>query len=369
MTPPHKEQPHTGILPNWPFFTQPFGPKTTIKLGKNADFAKSTRFYPSTDLSSLSLEGTHAITNALHHVVLSRHASVGFAVTSPREATERSLAQSARKAILDFGTREALWQLESGCTGPKSLPHTRASLTGEHESGPPVLGGAKTGKFVAGLSLSLDRAVEPPRWGPSWSLPDSLVWPCRSPTSSTRCSGYRSLIFGPDRGDPSRFWATRQQATTHGEAFSKRCAWGSSPGQGGDLQWGHPSTTCVRPPSPGAGKATVKVCPSTTCVRPPRAGKATVKVCPCTRAVWPLPRGQEGQAHEACLPSVFGLPHQGQGGCVAQTVFNWQFWEKAAHDPKMTAYLNHGVKSYRDAWVTLQIVAIVAIWLKVKESV
>ena len=22
-----------------------------------------------------------------------------------------------------------------------------------------------------------------------------------------------------------------------------------------------------------------------------------------------------------------------------QTVFNWQFWERAAHDPKMTAYL------------------------------
>ena len=28
-----------------------------------------------------------------------------------------------------------------------------------------------------------------------------------------------------------------------------------------------------------------------------------------------------------------------------QTVFNWQFWERAAHDPKMTAYLNHGVKA------------------------
>ena len=28
-----------------------------------------------------------------------------------------------------------------------------------------------------------------------------------------------------------------------------------------------------------------------------------------------------------------------------QTVFNWQFWEKAAKDPKMTAYLNHGVKA------------------------
>ena len=27
-----------------------------------------------------------------------------------------------------------------------------------------------------------------------------------------------------------------------------------------------------------------------------------------------------------------------------QSVFNWQFWEKAAHDPKMTAHLNHGVK-------------------------
>ena len=28
-----------------------------------------------------------------------------------------------------------------------------------------------------------------------------------------------------------------------------------------------------------------------------------------------------------------------------QTIFNWQFWERAAHDPKMTAYLNHGVKA------------------------
>ena len=28
-----------------------------------------------------------------------------------------------------------------------------------------------------------------------------------------------------------------------------------------------------------------------------------------------------------------------------QTVFNWQFWERAAQDPKMTAYLNHGVKA------------------------
>ena len=28
-----------------------------------------------------------------------------------------------------------------------------------------------------------------------------------------------------------------------------------------------------------------------------------------------------------------------------QTVFDWNFWEKAAHDPKMTAYLNHGVKA------------------------
>ena len=28
-----------------------------------------------------------------------------------------------------------------------------------------------------------------------------------------------------------------------------------------------------------------------------------------------------------------------------QTIFNWQFWEKAAQDPKMTAYLNHGVKA------------------------
>ena len=28
-----------------------------------------------------------------------------------------------------------------------------------------------------------------------------------------------------------------------------------------------------------------------------------------------------------------------------QTVFDWRFWEKAAHDPKMTAYLNHRVKA------------------------
>ena len=28
-----------------------------------------------------------------------------------------------------------------------------------------------------------------------------------------------------------------------------------------------------------------------------------------------------------------------------QTVFNWQFWEKASQDSKMTAYLNHGVKA------------------------
>ena len=27
------------------------------------------------------------------------------------------------------------------------------------------------------------------------------------------------------------------------------------------------------------------------------------------------------------------------------TVFNWQFWERAAHDPKMTSYLTHGVKA------------------------
>ena len=27
------------------------------------------------------------------------------------------------------------------------------------------------------------------------------------------------------------------------------------------------------------------------------------------------------------------------------TVFNWQFWERAAHDPKMTSYLMHGVKA------------------------
>ena len=28
-----------------------------------------------------------------------------------------------------------------------------------------------------------------------------------------------------------------------------------------------------------------------------------------------------------------------------QTVFNWQFWERAAQDPKMTTYLNNGVKA------------------------
>ena len=28
-----------------------------------------------------------------------------------------------------------------------------------------------------------------------------------------------------------------------------------------------------------------------------------------------------------------------------QTVFNWQFWERAAQDPKMTSYLTHGVKA------------------------
>ena len=27
------------------------------------------------------------------------------------------------------------------------------------------------------------------------------------------------------------------------------------------------------------------------------------------------------------------------------TVFDWQFWERAAHDPKMTSYLTHGVKA------------------------
>ena len=27
------------------------------------------------------------------------------------------------------------------------------------------------------------------------------------------------------------------------------------------------------------------------------------------------------------------------------TVFNWQFWERAAHDPKMTTYLSQGVKA------------------------
>ena len=29
----------------------------------------------------------------------------------------------------------------------------------------------------------------------------------------------------------------------------------------------------------------------------------------------------------------------------SQTVFNWQFWERAAQDPKMTSYLSHGVKA------------------------
>ena len=28
-----------------------------------------------------------------------------------------------------------------------------------------------------------------------------------------------------------------------------------------------------------------------------------------------------------------------------QTIFNWQFWERAAQDPKMTSYLTHGVKA------------------------
>ena len=28
-----------------------------------------------------------------------------------------------------------------------------------------------------------------------------------------------------------------------------------------------------------------------------------------------------------------------------QTVFDWKFWEKAVREPKMTAYLNHGVKA------------------------
>ena len=28
-----------------------------------------------------------------------------------------------------------------------------------------------------------------------------------------------------------------------------------------------------------------------------------------------------------------------------ETIFNWQFWERAAHDPKMTSYLTHGVKA------------------------
>ena len=28
-----------------------------------------------------------------------------------------------------------------------------------------------------------------------------------------------------------------------------------------------------------------------------------------------------------------------------QTIFDWKFWEKAARDPKMTSYPNHGVKA------------------------
>ena len=28
-----------------------------------------------------------------------------------------------------------------------------------------------------------------------------------------------------------------------------------------------------------------------------------------------------------------------------QTVFDWKFWERAARDPKMTTYLNNGVKA------------------------
>ena len=28
-----------------------------------------------------------------------------------------------------------------------------------------------------------------------------------------------------------------------------------------------------------------------------------------------------------------------------QRIFNWQFWERASHDPKMTSYLTHGVKA------------------------
>ena len=28
-----------------------------------------------------------------------------------------------------------------------------------------------------------------------------------------------------------------------------------------------------------------------------------------------------------------------------QTVFNWQFWKRAAQDPKITSYLTHGVKA------------------------
>ena len=28
-----------------------------------------------------------------------------------------------------------------------------------------------------------------------------------------------------------------------------------------------------------------------------------------------------------------------------RTVFNWQFWERAAQDPKMTSYLMHGAKA------------------------
>ena len=29
----------------------------------------------------------------------------------------------------------------------------------------------------------------------------------------------------------------------------------------------------------------------------------------------------------------------------SRLIFNWQFWERAAHDPKMTSYLMHGVKA------------------------
>ena len=28
-----------------------------------------------------------------------------------------------------------------------------------------------------------------------------------------------------------------------------------------------------------------------------------------------------------------------------QMIFDWKFWEKAARDPKMASYLNHGVKA------------------------